>query len=194
MENKKIIHWNVQLWKVYFYQELDWNNTNHKENMMNILTAAASEDMKLFMRFFLYVANTRNASTEIKYKFMCHFLGSMFGDIVLANIELIIKLGRKNDVLFFTPSIPELMVKWVNHKAKTDDDYKILLEGKQIEKKIDRMVYYKPKYTKNYKWQFFFEKIASDPTFNGIQTPISPIEEDSTEAMIIEPQTENNDN
>ena len=48
--------------------------------------------------------------------------------------------------------------------------------------------------TKIYKWQFFFEKIASDPTFNGIQTPISPIEEDSTEAMIIEPQTENNDN
>ena len=146
-------------------------NDNHTENMLGIMTAAASEDMKLFMRFFLYVANTRNKYTELHYRFMCHFLGTFFKDVVYANIELIIRLGKKNDVLYFTPALPKEMMKWVKHKAKIDDDYKVLLEGKQIETPIERKVYYKPKYTKNYKWQFFFEKIAGDPTFNGIQTP-----------------------
>lgn len=170
---KKTIFWNVQLWKWYFTYDKNILNENEKNKLFAILVSASGEDIKLFMRFFLYIANTRNNINEINYKIICHFVSLMYPDMLMLNIEHIIRLGKKDDILYLMPNMAEKILKWVKVKVKEDSSFNsLLIDGKIIGQPIKRIIRYKPKITKNYKWSFFFEKLASDPTLNGINTGI----------------------
>lgn len=171
MTETKTLFWNVQLWKWYFTYEKDLINDTEKDKLFGIMVSASGEDIKLFMRFFLYVANTRNFYQEIAYKTMCHFISLMYPDMLMLNLELMIKLGKKDDILYLMPNLHVQLLRWLKHKVKEDADFQYLMEeGKQIGKPINRVCRYKPKTTKNYKWTYFFEKLASDHNLNGIQT------------------------
>lgn len=167
MEQKKII-WNVELWKWYFNESHPLINDEDKSKTYDILTLASSEDIKLFTRFVMYVANTRNKYKEIEYKTLCYFLSLLYPDFTIANIDILLKLGKKSDVLYYMPSMPERMMSWIKHKSLEDKDFEILISGEYKHFKIDRKVRYKPLKTKDYKWSFFFEKLASDPIYNGL--------------------------
>lgn len=168
MEQKRTIKWNVELWKWYFNTNDSIVLDKEKEQAFNIMGLASSEDIRLFTRFLLYTANTRNFKKDIKYKTLCYFTGLMFPDFAIANLDLILRLGKKSDILYFMPAIPEKIMTYVNHKAKEDNDF-ILLQNEQINGfVINRVVRYKPINSKHYKWQYFFEKLASDINFNGI--------------------------
>lgn len=171
MEQKRTIFWNVQLWKWYFTYSKDITNDTEKDKLFALLVSASGEDIKLFMRFFLYVANTRNYYQEIGYKTMCHFISLMYPDMLMANIELLIKCGKKDDILYLMPNMHIQLMRWMKHISKEDNDFKIMIEeGTIISDKIKRVCRYKPKLTKNYKWSYFFEKLATDTNLNGLQT------------------------
>jgi len=152
-------------------QNIDILHDNEKQRIFSFLTYSMLEDPYCFLRIMLYIANTRKTDKqEILYKIIIHFLGTMFPEIVMANLELFIKLGKKDDVLYFLqcPGITERVITWIKHKAKEDMDFKILLDGKMIGTKIKRVIRYKPKLTKDSKWDIFLFKILDDTTFNGI--------------------------
>lgn len=175
MEEKRILYWNVQLWKWYFYYDKKGlGPESEREKAFTIMTMAADEDIRLFGRFVMYAANTRGRGSELEYKTLCHFLGLMHPDFALANMDLFLSMGKKSDVLYFMPAMPERISKWVTFKSKYDTDLERLkaggddFRGLMDSFAIDRRVRYRPKATKSYRWEFFFEKLASDPTLNGI--------------------------
>lgn len=168
---KRQIFWNVQLWKWYFTYSKNVLNDKEKDKLFSLLVSASGEDIKLFMRFFLYVANTRNTDKEIEYKIICHFISMMYPDMLMLNIEHLIRLGKKDDILYLMPNMADKIMRWLKVKIKEDESFKAFTEeGKMIGDSINRVVRYKPKMTKNYKWSFFLDKIISDPIFNGINT------------------------
>lgn len=171
-QERKVIFWNVQLWKWYFTYEKNLMSDVEKDKLFAIMVSASGEDIKLFMRFFLYVANSRNFYQEVAYKTMCHFISLMYPDMLMANIELLITLGKKDDILYLMPNLSASILKWLRHKVKMGDtQYSIMVEeGKQIGDSVKRVCRYKPQKTKNYKWTYFFEKLAMDHHLNGIQT------------------------
>lgn len=171
-QEKKTIFWNLQLWKWYFTYDKNLMNDSEKDKLFAIMVSSSGEDIKLFMRFFLYVANTRNFYKEVEYKTMCHFISLMYPDMLMANIELVVKLGKKDDILYLMPNLHAQVLKWVRHKIKNGDTELATMveEGKPIGDKIKRVCRYKPKETKNYKWTYFFEKLAMDHQLNGIHT------------------------
>lgn len=189
-----MIYWNVQLWKWYFFHNnMGLATEQERDQAFNIMTMAAGEDIRLFARFLMYSANTRNKDRELEYKTMCHFLGLMHPDFAIANIELFVSMGKKSDALFFMPSMPEKISRWINYKAKYDDEYNkmVTAEPETVGEvlasfKIDRRVRYRPKATKNYKWEYFFLKLAGDPIFNGILSSNTAVilPEDKDEAVL----------
>lgn len=167
MEQKKLV-WNVELWKWYFNDQHTLITDEDKSKTYDILTMASSEDIKLFTRFVMYVSNTRNKNKEIEYKTLCYFLSLLFPDFTIANLDIILKLGKKSDILYYMPTMPERLMTWIKHKANEDKDFEILMTGEYKQFKIDRKIRYKPLKTKDYKWSYFFEKLASDSIYNGL--------------------------
>lgn len=158
---------------------LDWyfNNTanilvdDEKQKIFATLTHSVLEDHHCFMRIVLYIANTRSTDRqEIFYKTIIHFISTMFPEIIMANLELFVKLGKKDDVLYFVqcPGISQRVSTWIKHKAKEDTDFCMLLDGTLIGTHINRIIRYKPKFGKTKKWDIFVYKILDDPSFNGI--------------------------
>ena len=134
--------------------------------------ASILEEPYIFMRILLYVSNTRRSNEEeLAYKILIHFLGTMFPEMAIANLDLFVSLGKKDDILYFMQcsNITQRVITYINHKAKTDEDFKTLLDGKVIGLPINRLVRYKPKLgRKHHRWDIFLMKILDDPTFNGI--------------------------
>lgn len=171
MIEEKIITNNITLLNWYFKYNGNIILNEEKEKLFNILTLAILEDPYIFIRIVLYIANTRKTNKqEIQYKLLLHFISTMFPEIVMANIQLFINLGKKDDILYFlqTPNITERIITWIKHKSKLDNDFNTLLNGELINSKINRIIYYKPKLNKKAKWDIFLYKILDDPTFNGI--------------------------
>jgi hypothetical protein len=167
----KSLDCNVILLEWYFRSSKLILNDEEKQKVFSFMTYASIEDPYCFMRILLYIANTRHTDDqEISYKIIIHFLGTMFPEFAMANLDLFITHGKKDDVLYFMqcPNIAERVISFIKHKSHTDDDFKILLDGNLINRKINRHVYYKPKFGKNKKWDVFLFKILDDPAFNGI--------------------------
>jgi hypothetical protein len=168
---KRTISDNIIFLEWYFKGDMNLLNDNEKQRIFSFMTYATIEDPYCFLRIMLYIANTRRTDIqEIFYKVVIHFLGTMYPEVVMANLELFIKLGKKDDVLYFLQcqGITERVITWIKHKAKEDSDFQTLLDGKMIGRKIQRKVYYKPKLTKYHTWDKFLYKILDDATFNGI--------------------------
>lgn len=170
---KKIIFYNRKVLDWYFKENKvkQVYNENEKERIFAIFSNAAYEDPFVFMRIVLYIANTRTKdSQEIAYKTILHFLAILLPQFILNNLDLILEFGYKNDVLFLlqAPNLQQRVIKYIESKAKTDDDFKILLDGKLINKNRHRKIFYKPKL--NYKNGIvkLLEKILDDPNMNGI--------------------------
>lgn len=165
------IKYNMLLLKWYFLKNKNIISDQEKEKSFAYMTYAIAEDPYCFMRILLYIANTRKTDEqELTYKILIHFLGTMFADATMANLDLILSLGKKDDIIYFLqcPNIAKRISTFINHKSKEDPDYLILIDGKLINKKIERKVYYKPKFSKNSKWDLFLYKILDEPNFNGI--------------------------
>lgn len=176
MENStKIIKHNIYFLHWFFLR----NRIKHvydddeKQFIFATLTNAMYEDSHCFMRIVLYIANIRKTDIqEIGYKAILHFIATTNSELIFNNIDLIIKFGKKDDVLYLlqSPNIAEWAKKYIQHLAQTDDDYKQLLNGQLINKPIERKVRYKPKLRKKDKLSILLEKILQDPIFNGIQS------------------------
>lgn len=168
---KKPIFHNVELLKWYFTKNKHILTDEEKQKIFSILSYSVLEEPYIFMRILLYIANSRRSNEEeIAYKVLIHFLGTMFPEMCFANLDLFMKLGKKDDILYFMQcnNITQRVVTYINHKAKEDDEFKILLDGKVIGMPIDRQVRYKPKLKKGHRWDVFLMKILDDPLFNGI--------------------------
>lgn len=168
---KKPIFYNVELLKWYFSKGKHILTDLEKQKIFSIFSYSMLEDPYIFMRVILYIANTRRSNEEeIAYKILVHFLGTMFPEICMANLDLFMKLGKKDDILYFMQcnNITQRVVTYINHKAKQDDDFKILLNGEVIGMPVDRQVRYRPKMKKGHRWDVFLIKILDDVTFNGI--------------------------
>ena len=175
MENStKVIKYNVYFLHWYFIKNRikQVYDDNEKEYIFSTLSNALFEDPHCFMRIVLYIANTRTTDIqEISYKTILHFLATMDSNLLFNNIDLIIQFGKKDDVLFLlqSPNVAERTKKYIEHLSNSDDDYKQLLNGKLINKTIERKVYYKPKLRKKDKMSILLTKILQDPIFNGLQ-------------------------
>jgi hypothetical protein len=170
-DGKRSLAFNVKVLDWYFNTREFILNDSEKDKIFSLMTYASIEDPYCFMRVLLYIANTRRTDREeIAYKIMVHFLATMFPEFVMANLDLFTGLGRKDDVLYFMQcsSISERVASWIKHMSKTDDDFKMLMEGSVIGKNIERKIRYRPKFGKNRKWDVFLFKILDDPTLNGI--------------------------
>lgn len=169
---KKGIYYNVLFFKWYFSpREKHLLNDSEKEMIFNLMSCAALEDIYIFTRFVLYIANTRKSDVqEILYKIICHFLGTMWPDFVIANLYHFIRLGKKDDILYFLqiPGMSAKVATWIKHEARSDDDFKILLEGTVIGKPPKRVIRYKPKLKSKDTWSPFLFKLIDDPIYNGI--------------------------
>lgn len=170
-EHKHTIAYNVDLMKWYFTKNKNIISDDEKDKVFHLMSYAFLEDHYCFMRLMLYIANTRKTDEqEISYKIMIHFLSILFPDITLANIDMFLTLGKKDDVLYFLQcaNISANVLRYINHKAKTDSDFKILLNGKMIKKKIERKIKYKPDFKSNTTWNDFMFNLLDDPIFNGV--------------------------
>lgn len=166
-----VISDNIVFLEWYFRANKDITSDEEKQRVFSFLTTSMLEDPYCFMRIMLYIANTRRTDEqEIAYKVVTHFLGTMFPELIMANLELFTRLGKKDDVLYFlqVPAISQRVATWIKHKAKEDQDFALLLDGKMIGKPIKRVAYYKPKFKKDNKMSVLLEKILDDPAFNGI--------------------------
>lgn len=171
LADQKIISDNLIFLEWYFRGDSNMQDDREKQRVFSFLTYSILEDPYCFLRIVLYIANTRHTDKqEIFYKTIIHFLGAMFPEIIMANLDLFINCGKKDDVLYFMQcqGITERVITWIKHKAREDQDFAILLNGKLIGKPINRTIYYKPKFSKNFKWSVFLTKILDEPFFNGI--------------------------
>lgn len=170
-EENNIITHNVNLLNWYFQRNKNITSDEEKQKLFSIMSLALVEDPMCFIRIFLYIANTRQRDEEeIAYKIMIHFLGIMIPECVMANIDLFINLGKKDDILYFLqcPSLSDRVFTYIRHKTKSDSDFIKLTQGELIKKPIKRRIYYRPKLFKQNTWSVFLNKILDDPTFNGI--------------------------
>lgn len=170
-EVKRTITFNIDFLSWYFTKNKNIISDEQKQLAFSLMTQASMEDPACFMRIILYIANTRSTDEEeLAYKMVLHFICVMYPDWVIANTELIIGLGKKDDVLYLlqAPNMAEKAMKWIKHKMREDDDFKSLEDGKLIGTPINRRVRYKPRLGRNSKWTTFLFKILDDPTFNGI--------------------------
>mgnify|MGYP000923339012 FL=1 len=88
---KKPIFYNIELLKWYFQRGKDILNDTEKQKVFSILSYAVLEDPFIFMRIMLYVANARRSNEEeLCYKILIHFLGTMFPEMCMANLDLFI--------------------------------------------------------------------------------------------------------
>lgn len=168
---KKPIFYNVELMKWYFQQGKRILEDSEKQKIFSILSFSVLEEPYVFMRVMLYIANTRRSNEEeISYKILIHFLGTMFPEMCMANLDMFVSLGKKDDILYFMQcsNITQRIITYVNHKSKEDNEFKKLLEGTVIGTPIKRQVRYKPKLKRGHKWDVFLMKILDDPSFNGI--------------------------
>ena len=168
---KHTLNHNANFIAWYFSKKSTILDEKSKQMIFANLTQAMLEDPYCFMRIMLYIANIRSTDREeIFYKIIVHYLGTMFPEIMLANIELLTKLGKKDDVLYFLqcPNITARVMTWIKHKAKMDTDFAKLMEGTLIGNPIKRVARYRPKLSKNNKWDVFIYKILDDAAFNGI--------------------------
>jgi hypothetical protein len=181
---KKSIYYNVELLKWYFTRGKAITSEEEKQKAFSILSYSVLEDPYIFMRIMLYVANARRSDEEeLSFKLLVIFIGTMFPEMAMANLDLFMKLGKKDDILYFIqcPNIAPRVIKYIKHKAKMDEEFNILLNGEVIGIPIDRQVRYKPKMKlKNHRWDIFLFKILDDALFNGI-TLGTPIEETEVE-------------
>jgi len=167
--NKKTIKFNTSVLNWYLNEDKvkQIHDDKYREKIYSLFTNAAYEDPLVFMRIVLYIANTRTKDDEIiGYKSLLHFLGILLPQFVLNNIDLILKLGNKNDVLYFLsiPNIQKRIIKFIEYKSKYDSDYKDLLNGNVIKTKINRVI----KYNKENNVVTLLQNILDDPNFNGI--------------------------
>lgn len=188
LENKKTITDNLELLKWYLNKDENrsqFDPENEKEELFYFLSICLYEDPFVFFRILLYVANTRTStSEEIIYKQMLHFLSVLAPQYLLANMDLLIKFGYKNDILILltASNIRNRVIKFITHLSKTDDDFKTLLNGKLIEKNRNTIIKYKEKsplqidkYINNIDDNSeiieLLENILDDPNLNGISMP-----------------------
>jgi len=168
-EEKIIITQNIELLKWYFDKNKNILKDIEKEKIFNLLSACIYEDPLVFFRIFLFIANTRKTDEqEIVFKTIVHFVGILVPEVVMANIEKFIQFGSKTDVLYYikVPALTKRIVTWVNHKSKTDKDFKTLYNGTLIDTKITKQISYNLE--KN-NYVLLLEKILDDSLFNGIQ-------------------------
>jgi hypothetical protein len=166
-----VIKYNVNLLQWYFKKNKKVLEEKEKEYIFSLMSYSFLEDHYCFMRILLYIANTRKTDEqEITYKIIIHFLCIMFPDIVMANIDMFLNLGKKDDVIYFLQcsNMSAMILKYVNHKAKQDDDFKILLTGELIKKNQSVFIKYKPKFKSKLVWTVFLNQLLDDPILNGI--------------------------
>lgn len=135
MENLTTITENIEVLK-WFYSEEKELTEDEKSSIFVTLSLAYAEDAHAFLRVFKYMTNKRKGSLqEQRYRVIIHFLSVMIPNIVMANLEDFIQLGYKNDVIYYamTPSLTKHILKYVNHKARMDKDFKSLIDtGKMM--------------------------------------------------------------
>ena len=169
---RKGIYYNTLLFKWYFQPRQGHKlDDQEKQLIFDLMSCAALEDIYIFTRFVLYIGNTRKGDVqEILYKIICHFLGTMWPDFVIANLHHFTRLGKKDDVLYFLqiPGMTAKVATWIKHEARADSDFQILLDGSPINGKVDRQIYYKPKLKSKSPWEPFLFKLIEDPIYNGI--------------------------
>ena len=173
-EQQRVIAYNVDLLQWYFTKNKHIISDQEKDRLFSIMSYAMMEDTHCFMRVLLYIANTRvRDEEEIAYKILLHFLGVMSPEIVMANIDMLLTFGRKDDILYLLQctNITDRILTFLKHKAKEDPDFATLMEGTQIKKPSKRVAYYRPKFNKDNTWSVFLTKLLDDPKFNGISLP-----------------------
>lgn len=174
LEDKKTITENIEFLKWY----LDKTDDNYEiskdedenEKLFFFLSTCVYEDPFVFFRIVLYIANTRNTpSQELIYRQILHFLSTLTPQYILANLDLLIEFGYKNDILFLLSSsnIQKRVIKYINHVAKNDNDFKLLLDGKLIDKERKKLISYNILEDPIK----LLETILDDNTFNGISMP-----------------------
>lgn len=171
MENStnKTIIYNTTLLKWYLEEDLvkHIHDEQYKEKLFTLFTEASYEDPFIFMRIVLYIANTRTKDDqEIAYKTLIHFMCILLPQFILNNIDMLVKFGNKNDILYLlsAPNLQKKVVKYIEYKSKYDKDYKSLLDGKLIKTEIDRFIKYDDCTITE-----LLEKILDDSAFNGIK-------------------------
>lgn len=171
MEEQKTITFNIELLKWYFSKNKKITDETEMNKLFTLMSYSLLEDTKIFMRILLYIANRRRTDEqEIAYKILVHFMGVMSAELVFANLDLIIDFGKKNDILYFLQcqNITSKTITYIKHKAKIDNDFKSLLEGKLLNDVRVQKVFYKPENN----WNEFLIKILDDPIYNGITVPV----------------------
>jgi len=162
-EDKHTITYNLELLKWY----LDDEQINTEHTFAN-LSLAYAEDQLCFIRIFMYVSNTRTTERdEMVYKILIHFLCVIASDLVMLNIDLFLKVSNnKEDIIFYLqcPVISERILKYINHLAKVDDDFKNIKDFNLSNKKEKSDIEYTYETTSD-----LLICILDEPKFNGIQ-------------------------
>lgn len=169
IEEKRIITENVELLKWYFSKDKNILDDEGKNKIFALLSLSIYEDPFVFLRIFKYITNTRKTDEqEIIYKILIHFMGILIPDIIMANIDEFIQLGKKDDVLYYLQCSPitKRISRWIDHKAKQDSDFKSLYAGELIKSPINRVTKYK---LKDNNYTELLENILDDSNFNNIQ-------------------------
>lgn len=172
--NKKQIIENTELLKLYLNKTedgdrttyFDLENSDDIDDIFYLFSNSLYEDPYVFYRILLYIANNRNnPSQELFYKSLLHFVATLAPQFILSNIDILLKFGYKNDILYLllSQNIQSRVIKYVDHLAKNDNDFKTLKSGNLLKKtKSVKVSYNEADVVK------LLTKILDDPIFNGI--------------------------
>lgn len=164
----KTLKWN--------YMFLDWymqnddailiKNENASGTAFDLMSLAIDEDPYAFFRIFMHISNSYPFTKTKLYRTCIHFICTICPDQVMVNLERIITIGSKDDILFYAP-IPHMTKKitaFVERMSKKDSAYTDLLNGKLTNHEAPIIIK-----DKNLSVKELLEKILDEPAFNHIQ-------------------------
>lgn len=147
MDNKKQIIYNLLFLELYKDKsKIEEYIKNENDVLFNILSMAYMEDIFIFFRILLYIANNRkNDVDEVFYKIIIQFIASMNSDVIMANIDIFLKNGKYADVLYYLqcPSLTKKINTYIKSKSNNNKIFKKLLKGKIPKEKIKRIKFKK---------------------------------------------------
>jgi len=164
----KTLKWN--------YIFLDWymqnddvimiKNENVVGTAFDLMSLAIDEDPYAFFRIFMHISNSYTIQKTKLYRTCIHFICTICPDHVMVNIERIIAIGSKDDILFYAP-IPHMtkrIMAFVERMSKKYSGYTDLLNGKLTNEEVPIIIDEKKMSVKE-----LLEKILDEPAFNHIQ-------------------------
>lgn len=164
----KTLRWNY-LFLDWYMQNDDLSlmkNENASGTAFDLMSLAIDEDPYAFFRIFMHISNSYPTHNTKLYRTCIHFICTICPDQLMVNLERIIGVSSKDDVLFYAP-VPHMtkrIAAFVERAAKKDPEYADLLEGKLVNKKAATIIEEDDLSVKE-----LLEKILDEPAFNHIQ-------------------------